>query len=115
MFQDESRIINENQDYINEQEDLNEERYQVLEDIKGKLIEWINEAKTVKYIKKSFYLFLMSFQNQEGSLVYQEKIKKMCKENAQSIEVNYQDLSEAFPAISFWIFESPGLILGFLN
>lgn len=39
----------------------------------------------------------------------------MCKENGQSIEVVYQDLSETFPTISLWVFESPGLILGYLN
>ncbi len=39
----------------------------------------------------------------------------MCKENKQSIEINYQELTNAFPALSYWIFESPSRILGYLN
>lgn len=57
----------------------------------------------------------MNFQNEEGTFVYQEKIKSMCKENKQSIEINYQELTNAFPALSYWIFESPSRILGYLN
>lgn len=52
----------------------------MLDDIRGKLPEWINEERTVRYIKRSFYRFLNEF-NENGVLIYQEKIRKMCSEN----------------------------------
>ena len=39
----------------------------------------------------------------------------MCKENRQSLLVDYQDLSQTIKTIAYWIFETPSLIMGFLN
>lgn len=39
----------------------------------------------------------------------------MCSENNQSIEIVYGHLSETFPTIAYWIFESPALIIPYLN
>jgi hypothetical protein len=37
---------------------VEEERFINIDMAKGKLIEWINDKKTVNFIKRSFYLFL---------------------------------------------------------
>ena len=85
------------------------------ENVRGKLSELINQKSTVNYIKKKFYLFLTTFTNPQGKQIYISRIHEMCKENKQSLLVDYQDLSHTIKTIAYWIFETPALILGFLN
>lgn len=86
-----------------------------LEEMRGKLSTWITDQKTVRYIKRTFKRFLNTFKDESGNLVYHRRLQKMCSTNSQSLEVNYGHLTISVPTLSFWVFESPALILPLLN
>lgn len=65
--------------YEEDIDQINYERFLHLEDIRGKLPEWIKDLKAQKFIKVSFYKFLMKFS--QDDVDYQERVKKMCSEN----------------------------------
>ncbi len=81
----------------------------------GKLSGLINEKNTVDYIKRKFRLFLLKFKNDKNEFVYQKKIDEMCAKNNQSIIVDFNDLSNSFRTLSYWLFETPSLIFPYMN
>ena len=98
-----------------DEENVDEEEYYDLENIRGKLSEWIKDNKTVNYIKKNFRRFLINFRDTKGKRVYEERINYMCTNNEKSMDVTYKDLSDMYPTLAYWIFETPNLIIPYLN
>lgn len=82
---------------------------------RGKLSEWINKPETRRWIRKSFRMFLERYQDENGQFVYMNRIDEMIGENSASLEINYPHLSSVFPTISYWVFESPTIIIKELN
>lgn len=86
-----------------------------MEDTKGKLTDWIQEKKTVVFIRHSFSKFLRHFKDERGQDVYEERINEMCAANKQSLEVTYSHISNKTPTLAIWIAEAPAAILPILN
>lgn len=102
---------------LGEEEGVEEEedKYHDLEQIRGRLAEWIKDPKTIRFIKRSFRRFMSTFRDEAGSLVYEKRIYDMCSDNGQSLEVTYLHLSQKSPTLAYWIFETPALIFPYLN
>ena len=76
------------------------------ENAKGKLYEWINEPRTLKWIQKKFKYFLLNF-SRSGRFVYKERISEMCRKNKQSLEINIEDLKISNQTLALWIYYEP--------
>ena len=63
------------------------------EDVKGTLSEWVQRAEVVRWIRKNFSHFLHTFKDEHGVSVYEERIREMCSNNKQSLEITFQHLS----------------------
>ena len=85
------------------------------EDPKGKLSKWIVEPRTKRWILRNFKTFLLEFVDEQGNKIYQQRIREMCAENKQSLEVSYTHLTQANPTIALWVADEPQVILPFLN
>eukprot|EP01022_Parablepharisma_sp_SALTPOND_P034911 TRINITY_DN934_c0_g1_i1.p1 TRINITY_DN934_c0_g1~~TRINITY_DN934_c0_g1_i1.p1 ORF type:complete len:943 (-),score=83.79 TRINITY_DN934_c0_g1_i1:196-3024(-) len=94
-----------------------EEDGQVLdmEDIRGSTTDWLRQPRTSKWIRKNFNTFLRSYRDEAGIAVYEERIKDMCTNNRQSLEVTYMHLSEKSPTLALWVAEQPAIIIPILN
>ena len=95
-------------------EENNDEMFKNIDNIRGKLSEWIKRKETQRYIKNNFQSFLQNYM-EDGKKIYIERIKRMCEKNEQSLVVNYQNLSDTLPTIAYWIFESPTKIFKYLS
>lgn len=101
-----------------EDQQMDQEDYEYFnkEDFKGNLANWIKDPKTVRFIRTAFRNFLKDFRNPEsGQLVYEQRISYMCSNNRQSLEVDFSHLSDTVPVLSFWLFDSPALLIPYLN
>jgi DNA replication licensing factor MCM2 len=85
------------------------------EDPKGKLSKWIQEPRTVRWIRRNFKNFLLDFRDDQGNDIYKQRIREMCSENKQSLEISYTHLTNANPTIALWVADEPQVILPFLN
>jgi DNA replication licensing factor MCM2 len=66
-------------------------------------------------VSRRFKHFLLTFVDGKGNSVYKDKIKKMCDQNRQSLEVSYMHLSIAQPTFGMWVADVPDLMLEKLN
>ena len=98
-----------------DEEDEQDERHLDIEQAKGKLRTWIKEPRTVRWIRKKFRKFVLSFKNEKKQLLYSQKLKDMCDQNMQSLEINYIDLSKAETVLAYWIADEPSIIIPYLN
>ncbi|OMJ72124.1 hypothetical protein SteCoe_29507 [Stentor coeruleus] len=85
------------------------------EDPKGKLSKWIQEPRTGRWIRRNFRTFLLDFRDEQGNDIYRQRIREMCAENKQSLEISYSHLTAANPTIALWVADEPQAILPFLN
>lgn len=85
------------------------------EDPKGKLSKWIKEPRTIRWIRRNFKSFLMEFIDEQGNYIYKQRIREMCSENKQSLEVSYSHLIQANPTIALWVADEPQAIFPYLN
>jgi DNA replication licensing factor MCM2 len=86
-----------------------------LEDVKGKLSQWVQRPEVVRWIRKSFSSFLRNFKDDNGASVYEERIREMCANNKQSLEITFIHLSQRYPFLAIWLAEEPSLMLPILN
>eukprot|EP01022_Parablepharisma_sp_SALTPOND_P000960 TRINITY_DN105340_c1_g1_i1.p1 TRINITY_DN105340_c1_g1~~TRINITY_DN105340_c1_g1_i1.p1 ORF type:complete len:621 (+),score=50.62 TRINITY_DN105340_c1_g1_i1:414-2276(+) len=86
-----------------------------MEDIKGKLSEWIRQPRAQKWLKRNFDFFLRNYKDENGGLVYEGRIHQMCKDNKQGLEITYTHLAEKAPTMALWVAEQPALILPILD
>jgi len=85
------------------------------EEVKGQLSQWIQRPEVVRWIRKSFNSFLRNFKDDNGVSVYEERIREMCANNRQSLEITFIHLSLRYPFLAIWLAEEPSLMLPMLN
>lgn len=103
------------QNQENEDDEEIEANYLDFEESKGNIVEWLQQPKTIKFIRHQFSSFLRSFKDETMADVYEARITEMCSNNKQSLEVTYGHLSTKIPTLAIWIAECPSLILPILN
>ncbi|XP_064483427.1 DNA replication licensing factor mcm2-like [Ornithodoros turicata] len=79
-----------------------------LEDMKGHTVrEWVAQVGPKTEIYNRFKNFLRTFVDERGHNIYKEKIRQMCEENKQSLEVNYNMLAQAEQVLAYFLPEAP--------
>lgn len=82
---------------------------------RGHLSAWLNKPEVIKSVHRQFNMFLRNFKNEDGTYVYEERIHEMCRNNQQSLEINFPDLSQQYPTMAIWLAEEPSIMLNILN
>jgi DNA replication licensing factor MCM2 len=90
-------------------------KYIDMEEAKGNVAEWLQQPRTIKFIRHQFASFLRNFKDEKGADVYEQRITEMCSNNKQSLEVNYSHLSLKIPTLAIWVAECPALTLPIFN
>ena len=93
-----------------DEDDEEEEEFEVdIENYDGPLREWINRDRTKLEIKRKFARFLRKYtaEDEPGNLVYRKRIRDMCVNNRQSLEVSYLHLSRLEPTLAIWVADAP--------
>nr|XP_033781783.1 DNA replication licensing factor MCM2 isoform X3 [Geotrypetes seraphini] len=94
-----------------EEEDMIES-IENLEDMKGHTVrEWVSMAATRLEIYNRFRNFLRTHVDERGHNVFKEKISDMCKENKESLVVNYEDLAAREHVLAYFLPEAPAEML----
>lgn len=86
-----------------------------LEDKKGPLKEYLRREGARDEIKRRFREFLKSYLDQNGKPIYMNKIREICSENRQSLEIIYFHLSSEHPILAIWVADEPKDILNVLD
>ena len=105
--------INQEQEADGDEED--DAKYLDIEEAKGNITEWLQQPRTVKFIRDQFSAFLRNFKDEKGIDVYEQRITEMCSNNKQSLEVTYSHLSLKIPTLAIWVAECPSLTLPIFN
>lgn len=71
------------------------------------LSEWLAQDRPRAEIKKQFKTFLRTYGSSGGTPLYSERIQAMCAANEQSLMVNYEHLSDAYPNLAVWLADAP--------
>ncbi|XP_075852059.1 DNA replication licensing factor MCM2 [Microcebus murinus] len=83
-----------------------------LEDLKGHSVrEWVSLAAPRLEIRHRFKAFLRSHVDARGHNVFKERISDMCKENRESLVVNYEDLAAREHVLAYFLPEAPAELL----
>ncbi|XP_069499475.1 DNA replication licensing factor MCM2 [Ambystoma mexicanum] len=83
-----------------------------LEDMKGHSVrEWVVMAATRLEIYHRFKNFLRTHVDENGHNVFKEKINDMCKDNKESLVVNYEDLAAREHVLAYFLPEAPAEML----
>ena len=87
-----------------------------VEEVKGKLKEWLIKPSAKIYVKNSFKQFLKLYKDELSDIgIYEKKINDMCKNNKKSIELVYGHLAKTYPSVALWLAERPSDIIPLLN
>ncbi|XP_077582359.1 DNA replication licensing factor MCM2 [Stigmatopora nigra] len=79
-----------------------------LEDMKGHTVrEWVSMPAPRLEIYNRFKNFLRTHVDESGHNVFKEKIGDMCKENKESLVVNYEDLAAREHVLAYFLPEAP--------
>merc|ERR1740117_1131200 len=81
----------------------------------GLISQWITRKEVNAFIHRKFSAFLRTFKDDNEREVYESRIHEMCKDNKQSIEINFTHLSTKQPTLAIWLAEEPALMLPVLN
>ncbi|KAM4799872.1 DNA replication licensing factor MCM2 [Urocitellus parryii] len=83
-----------------------------LEDLKGHSVrEWVSMAGPRLEIHHRFKNFLRTHVDGHGHNVFKERISDMCKENKESLVVNYEDLAAREHVLAYFLPEAPAELL----
>uniref|UniRef100_A0A8V5HGB5 DNA replication licensing factor MCM2 n=1 Tax=Melopsittacus undulatus TaxID=13146 RepID=A0A8V5HGB5_MELUD len=83
-----------------------------LEDMKGHSVrEWVSMAAPRLEIYHRFKNFLKTHVDDRGHNVFKERISDMCKENRESLVVNYEDLAAQEHVLAYFLPEAPAEML----
>jgi DNA replication licensing factor MCM2 len=91
------------------------ENYLNREEYKGKITDWLRQPHVIRYIQTTFSKFIKGYKDQEGALVYEQRIIELCTNNKQSLEVDFPHLGQYNSFLASWIENHPALILPHLN
>lgn len=91
-----------------EMDDDGEEYEMNIEAYDCPLREWITKDRTKVEIRKRLSRFLRKGQvDEQGRSLYHKKIREMCNNNRQSLEVSYMHLGTVEPLIASWLADAP--------
>ena len=101
---------------------LIEEEYQEItqlldnKDIKGNEGAWLQEERTIRYIREDFKKFCKKFKESDSkpNCLYEDRIRSMGSNNKQSFEVNLPHLKD-HPHLKMWILKYPEIVIPYLN
>ena len=98
------------------------------------LSEWLAQDRPRAEIKKQFRHFLRTYRDSQqqsasannasrnngassrtGAPVYETRINAMCAANEQSLKVNYEHLSDAYPNLAVWLADAPTAMLSIFD
>ncbi|MCJ8744513.1 hypothetical protein PDJAM_G00119570 [Pangasius djambal] len=83
-----------------------------LEDMKGHSVrEWVSMAAPRLEIYHRFKNFLRTHVDEHGHNVFKERISDMCKENKESLLVNYEELASREHVLAYFLPEAPAEML----
>jgi len=83
-----------------------------LEDLKGHTVrEWVTLAAPRLEIKNRFKQFLKTTCDERGENIYRSKIKNMCENNKQSLDVDYNNLANEHQVLAYFLPEAPAEML----
>ncbi|CAI5767388.1 DNA replication licensing factor MCM2 [Podarcis lilfordi] len=83
-----------------------------LEDMKGHSVrEWVSMVAPRLEIYHRFKNFLKTHVDDHGHNVFKERISDMCKENRESLVVNYEDLAAREHVLAYFLPEAPAEML----
>ncbi|XP_066103032.1 DNA replication licensing factor MCM2 [Saccopteryx bilineata] len=95
-----------------EEEEEMIESIENLEDLKGHSVrEWVSMAGPRLEIHHRFKNFLRTHVDGHGHNVFKERISDMCKENRESLVVNYEDLAAREHVLAYFLPEAPAELL----
>lgn len=112
-----TRQINQEKQRMLQQNDDDDQPMDTIdvEDVKGKLSQWLQRPEVIRWIRKIFINFLRSFQDDSNVHIYEQRINEMCQANKQSLEVTFGHISRKFPTLAIWLAEEPVLVFQMLN
>ncbi|XP_069792376.1 DNA replication licensing factor MCM2 isoform X2 [Narcine bancroftii] len=106
------RLAERAADGASEYEEEMIESIENLEDMKGHSVrEWVSMAAPRLEIYQRFKNFLRTHVDEHGHNVFKEKISDMCKENRESLVVNYEDLAAREHVLAYFLPEAPAEML----
>eukprot|EP00195_Chlamydomonas_chlamydogama_P012778 CAMPEP_0202892114 /NCGR_PEP_ID=MMETSP1392-20130828/1935_1 /ASSEMBLY_ACC=CAM_ASM_000868 /TAXON_ID=225041 /ORGANISM="Chlamydomonas chlamydogama, Strain SAG 11-48b" /LENGTH=845 /DNA_ID=CAMNT_0049575995 /DNA_START=38 /DNA_END=2572 /DNA_ORIENTATION=+ len=82
-----------------------------IEDVRGRISEWIAQEQVAGEVKRRFRHFLKTFEDGLGERYYVQRIKDMQSNSKKSLEVQYNHLSGTHPVLAIWLADSPRLVL----
>jgi len=92
--------------------DEDEEEFDVnIESYDCPLREWITKDRTKVEIRKRLTRFLRRYKDDGGRPLYHKKIREMCNNNRQSLEVEYLQLAKSDALLATWIADAPTVML----
>lgn len=98
-------------DYEDNDDEEEEEAGFDLENQQGTAAEWIAKDPVQRKIAACFRKFLLRFTEEEdGQLIYRDRIRDMCAVNKQSLIVSYAHLSSTYPILAVWVADVPTAI-----
>ncbi|KAG2490802.1 hypothetical protein HYH03_010724 [Edaphochlamys debaryana] len=96
-----------------------------IEEVKGRLTEWIAQEQVAAEIKRRFRSFLRHYPNpppgpgeSEGGGsggIYMDRIRAMAKINKRSLDLEYTHWAQWAPALSIWLADAPRQMLEYLD
>ncbi|KAI6077204.1 DNA replication licensing factor MCM2 isoform X1 [Aix galericulata] len=106
------RLAERAADGIEEEDEDMIESIENLEDMKGHSVrEWVSMAAPRLEIYHRFKNFLKTHVDDHGHNVFKERISDMCKENRESLVVNYEDLAAQEHVLAYFLPEAPAEML----
>ncbi|KAH9845871.1 DNA replication licensing factor mcm2 [Teratosphaeria destructans] len=92
---------------------MNEElSLEALADVKAaSLTDWVAQPAVHKTIAREFKSFLTEYTDQNGTSVYGVRIRTLGEVNAESLEVDWDHLSESKPTLAYFLVNVPTEIL----
>ncbi|EME41964.1 hypothetical protein DOTSEDRAFT_81001 [Dothistroma septosporum NZE10] len=106
--------FDEEQDDIDMHEDImNEElSLEALADVKASsLTDWVSQPAVHKTIAREFKAFLTEYTDASGTSVYGVRIRTLGEVNAESLEVDWEHLSESKPTLAYFLVNVPTEVL----
>ncbi|KAF1745531.1 hypothetical protein MXB_192 [Myxobolus squamalis] len=95
---------------------LDETDCDMLEDTRGNPVGvWVSMSAPRSEIKRRFKKFLTSYADDQSHYVYQERIKRMCEQNGQSLIVDYNVLVIHYQILAYFLPEAPVEMLEIFN
>ncbi|KAM6197342.1 LOW QUALITY PROTEIN: DNA replication licensing factor MCM2 [Sarcoramphus papa] len=106
------RLAERAADGMEEEDEDMIESIENLEDMKGHSVrEWVSMAAPRLEIYHRFKNFLKTHVDDHGHNVFKERISDMCKENRESLVVNYEDLAAQEHVLAYFLPEAPAEML----